>query len=77
MKLLDEVKVVNDNYKENGITKGMIGTIIDAQLFKIGSLNNTYASCFVFLGFVFFNKINTQLTAVNNTKDSPKVSKAR
>jgi len=32
MKLLDEVKVVNDNYKENGITKGMIGTIIEADI---------------------------------------------
>lgn len=32
MKLLDEVKVVTDNYKENGITKGMIGTIIEADI---------------------------------------------
>lgn len=32
MKLLDKVKVTNDNYKENGITKGMVGTIIDADI---------------------------------------------
>ena len=32
MKLLDDVKVVNDNYKEIGITKGMIGTIIEADI---------------------------------------------
>lgn len=32
MKLLDDVKVINDNYKSNGITKGMIGTIIDADI---------------------------------------------
>ena len=32
MKLLDEVKVINDNYKDNEITKGMIGTIIEADI---------------------------------------------
>ncbi len=32
MKLLDEVKVVNDKYKENGITEGMIGTIIEVDI---------------------------------------------
>lgn len=32
MKLLDEIKVVNDNYKDNGITQGMIGTIIEADI---------------------------------------------
>ena len=33
MKLLDDVKVINDNYKEEeGVTKGMIGTIIDADI---------------------------------------------
>ena len=32
MKLLEEVKVINDNYKNEGITKGMIGTIIDADV---------------------------------------------
>ncbi len=32
MKLLDDVKVINDKYKESGILKGMIGTIIDADI---------------------------------------------
>lgn len=32
MKLLDDVKVLSDKYKEYGITKGMIGTIIDADI---------------------------------------------
>lgn len=32
MKLLDDVRVVCDDYKEEGITKGMIGTIIDADI---------------------------------------------
>ena len=32
MKLLDDVRVINDNYKEEGVTKGMIGTIIDADI---------------------------------------------
>lgn len=29
MKLLDEVCVLTDDYKDEGITKGMIGTIIE------------------------------------------------
>lgn len=32
MKILDDVRVVCDDYKEEGITKGMIGTIIDADI---------------------------------------------
>ena len=32
MKLLDEVKLLNDNYKSKGLTKGMIGTIVDADV---------------------------------------------
>lgn len=32
MKYLDDVKVLNDNYKDEGITKGMIGTIIDPDI---------------------------------------------
>ena len=32
MKLLDEVKVLNDDYISEGITRGMIGTIIDADI---------------------------------------------
>ena len=32
MKYLDRVKVINDNYKDEGITKGMIGTIIDPDI---------------------------------------------
>ena len=32
MKLLDKVKVLNDNYKNEGITRGMIGTIIEADV---------------------------------------------
>ena len=32
MKLLDDVIVINDNYTKEGITKGMIGTIIDAVI---------------------------------------------
>ena len=32
MKYLDDVKVLNDNYKNEGITKGMIGTIIDPDI---------------------------------------------
>ena len=41
MKLLDKVKVLNDNYKDLGITKGMIGTIIDADI-----LWNSFFVCF-------------------------------
>ena len=32
MKLLDDVKVINDKYKNEGISRGMIGTIIDADI---------------------------------------------
>lgn len=32
MKLLDDVVVINDDYKEYGVLKGMIGTIIDADI---------------------------------------------
>lgn len=32
MKYLDDVRVVNDNYKELGINKGDIGTIIDPDI---------------------------------------------
>ena len=32
MKYLDDVKVINDNYKELGIKKGYIGTIIDPDI---------------------------------------------
>ena len=32
MKLLDDVRVINDNYNNEGIPKGMIGTIIDADI---------------------------------------------
>lgn len=32
MKLLDEVKVINDDYKDKGITQGMRGTIIEADI---------------------------------------------
>ena len=32
MKYLDIVRVVNDNYKESGVRKGMVGTIIDADI---------------------------------------------
>ncbi|MBQ7884591.1 MAG: hypothetical protein IJ318_00640 [Clostridia bacterium] len=32
MKLLDDVKLLNDNYKNKGLTKGMIGTIVDADI---------------------------------------------
>lgn len=32
MKLLDEVRVINDNYKDKGITQGMIGVIIEADI---------------------------------------------
>lgn len=32
MKFLDEVKVINNNYAKYGITEGMIGTIIDADI---------------------------------------------
>ncbi len=32
MKFLDDVKVINDNYKNEGISKGMSGTIIDAEI---------------------------------------------
>ena len=32
MKLLDDVRVVNDHYKEQGVPKGMIGTIIEADI---------------------------------------------
>ena len=30
MKLLDDVEVLNDNYNEYGIKKGMVGTIIES-----------------------------------------------
>lgn len=36
MKYLDDVKVLNDNYKDEGITKGMLGTIIEPDI-KINS----------------------------------------
>lgn len=32
MKLLDDVRVINDNYKKQNVTKGMIGTIVDADI---------------------------------------------
>lgn len=32
MKLLDDVKVINNNYINDGVHKGMIGTIIDADI---------------------------------------------
>jgi len=32
MKLLDDVVVINDNYKNHGIVKGKIGTIIEAAI---------------------------------------------
>lgn len=32
MKLLDDVRVLNNDYEKKGITKGMIGTIIDADI---------------------------------------------
>lgn len=32
MKLLDDVIVKNDKYKDEGITKGMIGTIIEGDI---------------------------------------------
>ena len=32
MKYLDDVRVLNDNYKDEGVTKGMIGTIIDPDI---------------------------------------------
>lgn len=32
MKLLDDVRVKNDKYKNEGISMGMIGTIIDADI---------------------------------------------
>ena len=32
VKLLDDVVVINDNYKEDGIVKGMIGTIVEADI---------------------------------------------
>lgn len=32
MKFLDNVRVLNTNYEKKGITKGMIGTIIDADI---------------------------------------------
>ena len=32
MKMLDDVKVINDNYINEGIHKGMIGTILDADI---------------------------------------------
>lgn len=32
MKLLDDVRVINNNYKDEGISKGMIGTIIEADI---------------------------------------------
>lgn len=32
MKILDDVRVICDDYKKEGIRKGMIGTIIDADI---------------------------------------------
>lgn len=32
MKYLDDVRVVTDNYKSQGVIKGMIGTIIEADI---------------------------------------------
>lgn len=32
MKLLDDVRVINDNYQKSGVVKNMIGTIIDADI---------------------------------------------
>lgn len=32
MKLLDDVRVINDNYKKQNVTNGMIGTIVDADI---------------------------------------------
>lgn len=32
MKLLDDVKVLNNNYEKKGIRAGMVGTIIDADI---------------------------------------------
>lgn len=32
MKFSDDVRVVNDNYLEQGVSKGMVGTIIDAEI---------------------------------------------
>lgn len=32
MKLLDDVRVINDNYQDQGIRKGMVGTIIEAEI---------------------------------------------
>ena len=32
MKLLDSVRVINNNYQKDGIVRGMIGTIIDADI---------------------------------------------
>ena len=32
MKLLDEVKVINNDYEKQGIKMGMIGTIIEADI---------------------------------------------
>ena len=32
MKLLDEVRVINNNYEDKGILQGMIGTIIEADI---------------------------------------------
>lgn len=32
MKLLDTVKVINDNYQNEGVKNGMLGTIIEANI---------------------------------------------
>lgn len=32
MKLLDEVRVINNNYVDKGILQGMVGTIIEADI---------------------------------------------
>lgn len=32
MKLLDEVRVINNNYEDKGVLQGMIGTIIEADI---------------------------------------------
>lgn len=32
MKLLDEIRVINNNYEDKGVLQGMIGTIIEADI---------------------------------------------
>ena len=41
MKLLDDVRVISDDYEKYGIKRGMIGTIIDAEIFW-----NSFYVCF-------------------------------